>query len=245
MYTLASDYSRQRKLGVRPQSSIRAPGYRTAVPQAPDTDAASRDCSLRRQSQTIGFPPCGVSLKSQKNSLQGLDMLIPWISPSQKRFSFDYRAPAGHDPLPPELLYLATASSLFQQARQLRRRKILVLMGISDKIRGSQRHAFSHDCVSSPIFYCRMYRTPRFWRSAMFIPAYRRNVQRRGGILDFALNKHPLRSRLWRRIAPAGFQCSLWSSGDGIRPRSKSRARQRFSSCAHRGDIITERQIPA
>ncbi|STV70203.1 alanine/glycine transport protein [Klebsiella pneumoniae] len=123
---IASDYLRQRRLGIQPTFDATrypdidqqlAPGAWNELPR-----------EIARQLQ-LSIPPCTFFVKIRRNYLQGLDMLI-LISPAK---TLDYQSPlATTRYTQPELLEYS--QQLIGIARKLSAPQIGKLMSISDKL---------------------------------------------------------------------------------------------------------------
>ncbi|CTS26145.1 putative transport protein [Escherichia coli] len=133
VHTIASDYLRQRKLGVRPVfDPLRYPDIgRQLSPDAWD-DVSQEQSQLSINSFSF-FAKVGI------NFLQGLDMLI-LISPAK---TLDYQSPLTTTRYTlPELL--DNSQQLIHEARKLTPPQISTLMRISDKLAGINAARF-HD----------------------------------------------------------------------------------------------------
>lgn len=133
VHTIASDYLRQRKLGVRPVfDPLRYPEIGRQL--SPDAwDDVSQESSQLSINSFSFFAKVGI------NFLQGLDMLI-LISPAK---TLDYQSPLTTTRYTlPELL--DNAQQLIHEARKLTPPQISSLMRISDKLAGINAARF-HD----------------------------------------------------------------------------------------------------
>ncbi len=133
VHTIASDYLRQRKLGVRPVfDPLRYPDIGRQL--SPDAwDDVSQELSQLSINSFSFFAKVGI------NFLQGLDMLI-LISPAK---TLDYQSPLTTTRYTlPELL--DNSQQLIHEARKLTPPQISTLMRISDKLAGINAARF-HD----------------------------------------------------------------------------------------------------